>query len=97
LINTLVYQLGNFDGDVIALDDTKIEYPYGKKMPFLCWLFDNSEKEHLWCMNLVSTLLVRANELVTPLSWRIWVQDKENKKQSKRTKLGLAQEMFLSL
>lgn len=85
------------DGDVIALDDTKIEHPYGKKMPFLCWLFDNSEKKHLWCMNLVSTLLVRANGLVTPLSWRIWVQDKENKKQSKRTKLVLAQEMLLSL
>jgi hypothetical protein len=29
------------DGDVVALDDTKIEHPYGKKMPFLCWLFDN--------------------------------------------------------
>lgn len=85
------------DGDVIALDDTKIEHPYGKKIPFLCWLFDNSEKKHLWCMNLVSTLLVRANGLVTPLSWKIWVQDKENKKQSKRTKLVLAQEMLLSL
>ena len=59
------------DGDVIALDDTKIEHPYGKKIPFLCWLFDNSEKKHLWCMNLVSTLLVRANGLVTPLSWKI--------------------------
>lgn len=85
------------DGDVIALDDSKIEHPYGKKMPFLCWLFDNSEKKHLWCMNLVSTLLVRANGLVTPLSWKIWVQDKENKQQSKRTKLVLAQEMLLSL
>lgn len=85
------------DGDVIALDDTKIEHPYGKKMPFLCWLFDNSEKKHLWCMNLVSTLLVRDNGLVTPLSWRIWVQDKENKSQSRKTKLVLAQEMLLSL
>lgn len=84
------------DDDVIALDDTKIEHPYGKKIPFLCWLFDNSEKKHLWCMNLVSTLLVRANGLVTPLSWKIWVQDKENKNQSKRTKLVLAQEMLLS-
>lgn len=85
------------DGDVVALDDTKIEHPYGKKMPFLCWLFDNSEKKHLWCMNLVSTLLVRGNGLVTPLSWRIWVQDKENKSKSKRTKLDLAKEMLLSL
>jgi hypothetical protein len=39
------------DGDVIALDDTKIELPYGKKMLFLCWLFDNLKKKHLWCMN----------------------------------------------
>lgn len=53
--------------DVVALDDTKIEHPYGKKLPFLCWLFDNSEKKHLWCMNLVSTLLVRSNGLTTPL------------------------------
>jgi hypothetical protein len=85
------------DGDIIALDDTKIEHPYGKKMPFLCWLFDNSEKKHLWCMNLVSTLIIRSNGLVTPLFWRIWVQDKENKSQSKRTKIELAQEMLLSL
>ena len=85
------------DGDVIALDDTKIEHPYGKKMPFLCWLFDNSEKKHLWCMNLVSTLLVRANGLVTPLSWKIWVQDKENKSKSKHTKFDLSKEMLLSL
>lgn len=38
------------DGDVIALDDTKIEHP---KIPFLCWLFDSSDKRHVWCMNLV--------------------------------------------
>ena len=85
------------EGDVIALDDTKIEHPYGKKMPFLCWLFDNSDKKHLWCMNLVSTLLVRSNGLVTPLSWKIWVQDKENKNKSKCTKLDLAKEILLSL
>jgi hypothetical protein len=24
------------EGDIIALDDTKIEHPYGKKLPFLC-------------------------------------------------------------
>lgn len=32
------------EGDVVALDDTKIERPYGRKLPFLCLLFDNSEK-----------------------------------------------------
>ncbi|MGI6451761.1 MAG: hypothetical protein ACOX3R_16325 [Desulfitobacteriia bacterium] len=46
------------DGDIIALDDSKIEHPFGKKIPFLCWLFDSSEKRHVWCMNLVSTLAV---------------------------------------
>lgn len=85
------------EGDVVALDDTKIEHPYGKKLPFLCWLFDNSEKKHLWCMNLVSTLLVRSNGLTTPLFWRIWVQDKDKGAQAKKTKLVLAKDMLLSL
>ncbi|WP_245280929.1 transposase [Desulfitobacterium hafniense] len=85
------------EGDVVALDDTKIEHPYGKKLPFLCWLFDNSEKRHIWCMNLVSTLLVRANGLTTPLFWRIWVQDKDKASKAKLTKLELAKDMLLSL
>lgn len=85
------------EGDVVALDDTKIEHPYGKKLPFLCWLFDNSEKKHLWCMNLVSTLLVRSNGLITPLSWRIWIQDKEKSSNTKKTKIDLAKDMLLSL
>lgn len=85
------------EGDVVALDDTKIEHPYGKKLPFLCWLFDNSEKKHLWCMNLVSTLLVRANGLTTPLFWRIWVQNKEKSANAKITKIDLAKDMLLSL
>lgn len=85
------------EGDVVALDDTKIEHPYGKKLPFLCWLFDNSEKKHLWCMNLVSTLLVRSNGLVTPLFWRIWIQNKDNSANGKLTKIELAKNMLLSL
>ncbi|MGL6121389.1 MAG: transposase [Fusobacteriaceae bacterium] len=84
-------------GDVVALDDTKIEHPYGKKLPFLCWLFDNSEKKHVWCMNLVSTLLVRSNGLTTPLFWRIWIQHKDKKEKAKSTKLELAKDMLLSL
>lgn len=32
------------DGDVIAIDDTKRDHPFGKHMPFLCWLFDSSER-----------------------------------------------------
>lgn len=85
------------EGDIVALDDTKIEHPYGKKMPFLCWLFDNSDKKHLWCMNLVSTLLIRSNGLITPLFWRIWIQNKDKAVQAKLTKLELAKDMLLSL
>jgi hypothetical protein len=36
------------DGDVVNLDDTVIDHPYGKKLPFLCWLFDSSQKIHVW-------------------------------------------------
>jgi hypothetical protein len=80
------------DGDIIALDDTKIEHPHGKKLPFLCWLFDSSDKQHVWCMNLVSTLAVLKNGLEYPVLWRFWVKkDQENEKQ---TKLDLAKQML---
>ncbi len=80
------------DGDIIALDDTKIEHPHGKKLPFLCWLFDSSDKQHVWCMNLVSTLAVLKNGLEYPLLWRFWIKNEpENMKQ---TKLDLAKQML---
>lgn len=80
------------DGDIIALDDTKIEHPHGKKLPFLCWLFDSSDKQHVWCMNLVSTLAVLKNGLEYPMLWRFWVKkDQENERQ---TKLDLAKQML---
>jgi len=80
------------DGDIIALDDTKIKHPHGIKLPFLCWLFDNSDKQHVWCMNLVSTLAVLKNGLEYPMLWRFWVKkDQENEKQ---TKLDLAKLML---
>ena len=83
------------DGDIIALDDTKIEHPYGKKIPFLCWLFDSSDKRHVWCINLVSTLAVLKNGLEYPMLWRFWVKkDQDNEKQ---TKLNLAMEMLKEL
>lgn len=41
------------EGDLIAFDDTKIEHPYRKKMPFLCWLFDKSTVYES-CINTVS-------------------------------------------
>lgn len=80
------------EGDVIALDDTKIEHRHGKKIPFLCWLFDSSDKRHLWCMNLVSTFAVLNNGLEYPLLWRFWVKT-ENIKE-KQTKLELAKKML---
>ena len=80
------------DGDIIALDDTKVEHPHGKKIPFLCWLFDSSEKRHVWCMNLVSTLAVLMNGLEYPLLWRFWV--KTDQRNEKQTKLDLAKQML---
>ncbi len=80
------------DGDVIASDDTKAEHPYGEKIPFLCWLFDSSDKRHVWCMNLVTTLAVLKNGLEYPMSWRFWV--KADDSNEKRTKLDLAKEML---
>ena len=80
------------DGDIIALDDTKVEHPHGKKIPFLCWLFDSSDKCHVWCMNLVSTLAVLKNGLEYPLLWRFWV--KTGQENEKQTKLDLAKQML---
>lgn len=48
-------------------------------------------------MNLVSTLLIRSNGLITPLFWRIWVQDREKSTNVKKTKIDLAKDMLLSL
>ena len=83
------------DGDIIALDDTKIEHPHGKKIPFLCWLFDSSDKRHVWCINLVSTLAVLKNGLEYPMLWRFWV--KASQENEKQTKLDLAKQMLLEV
>lgn len=80
------------DGDIIALDDTKVEHPYGKKIPFLCWLFDSSDKRHVWCINLVSTLAVLKNGLEYPMLWRFWV--KTGQENEKQTKLDFAKQML---
>lgn len=34
--------------DVINLDDTVIDHPFGKSLPFLCWLYDSSQKISVW-------------------------------------------------
>jgi len=83
------------DGDIIALDDTKVAHPFGKKLPFLCWLFDYSNKTHVWCMNLVSTLAVCKNGLEYPLFWRFWI--KTDDQDVKKSKLELAKQMLLDL
>ncbi|NLI92553.1 MAG: transposase [Peptococcaceae bacterium] len=80
------------DGDIIALDDSKIEHPFGKKIPFLCWLFDSSQKRHVWCINLVSTLAVLRNGLEYPMLWRFWI--KTDQKDEKQTKIDLAKQML---
>lgn len=83
------------DGDIIAVDDTKAEHPHGKKIPFLCWLFDHSEKRYAWCMNLVSTLAVLKNGLEYPMLWRFWVKsDQENEQE---TKIDLAKQMLFEI
>lgn len=51
------------DGDTGALDDTKLEHPFRKKLPFLCWLFDYSDKRHVWFMNVISTWLSLRTDL----------------------------------
>ena len=83
------------EGDIIALDDTKIAHPFGKKLPFLCWLFDYSDKAHVWCMNLVSTFAILKNGLEYPLLWRFWV--KCNEQDAKKSKLELAKLMLQDL
>ena len=80
------------DGDVVALDDTKLEHPYGKLIPFLCWLFDYSDKRHVWCMNIVSTLAVRQNGLEYPLLWRFWT--KSHQDSDAPSKIDLAKQML---
>jgi len=83
------------DGDVIALDDSKVVHPYGKKIPFLCWLFDNSEKRYEWCMNFVSTLAVLNNGLEYPLLWRFWIKNKSV--DETQSKIELARQMLAEI
>ena len=87
-------ETGIHAGNIAALDDTKVEHSYGKKIPFLCWLFDNLEKKHLWCLNLVSTLIIRKNGLVSPLFWRIWVKQQDVTKTKRSTRLYMHKENF---
>lgn len=83
------------EGDIIALDDTKVVHPYGKKIPFLCWLYDHADKRQVWCMNLLSTLAVLQNGMEYPMLWRFWVKSDSTNEQ--QTKLDLAKQMLLEI
>jgi hypothetical protein len=83
------------EGDVIDLDDTAIDHPFGKKLPFLCWLYDSSQKINVWGMNLVVLHAVLSNGLEYPLSYKVW--RKPVVKGEGPTKLDLAMEMLLAL
>lgn len=79
------------EGDIINLDDTVIDHPYGKFLPFLCWLFDSSKKISVWGMNLVVLQAVLKSGFEYPLSYLVW--QKPEKKGAGPTKLDLAQKM----
>lgn len=80
------------DGDVITLDDTKVAHPFGKKIPFLCWLFDSSDKINIWCMNVMATYAVLKSGLEYPIFYRIW--RKTDNQDEKKTKIDLSIQML---
>ncbi|GAB6171670.1 hypothetical protein JCM15765_11480 [Paradesulfitobacterium aromaticivorans] len=83
------------EGDVLALDDSLVTHPYGKQLPFLCWLFDHSSKINVWGMNLVALHSILRNGLEYPLCYRIW--RKPETKGEGLTKFDLACEMLTQL
>jgi len=83
------------EGDVVVLDDTKNVHSFAHKMPFLCWLFDSSDKVNVWCMNVVATYAVLSNGLQYPLLYKIWI--KTDNVDEKKSKIKLSQEMLLSI
>jgi len=83
------------EGDVIALDDTLNPHPFGKELPFLCWLFDHSKNINVWTMNLVTLHAVLRNGLEYPLFYRIW--RKPEIKGEGPSKFDLAMEMLVQL
>ncbi|QUH27271.1 transposase [Serpentinicella alkaliphila] len=79
----------------MVLDDTKVAHAHGKKIPFLCWLYDSSIKINIWCMNIVATTVVLKNGLKYPLFWRIW--RKVENSDEKQTKIDLSKEMLMDI
>lgn len=83
------------DGDVLTLDDTHINHPFAKSMPFLCWLKDTSTKAYSWCMNLVVLQAVRQNGLEYRLYYSMWRKGEEG--EVGLSKLDLAKQMLRML
>lgn len=83
------------DGDVVALDDSQVAHPYAKMLPFLCWLYDSSQKIYTWGMNFVALHAVLRNGMEYPLSYLVW--QKPEQKGDGPTKIDLAREMLLQL
>lgn len=77
------------------MDDTHINHPLAKKMPFLCWLKDTSTKAYSWCMNLVVLQAVRQNGLEYPLYYSMWRKGEEG--EVGLSKLDLAKQMLRML
>lgn len=84
------------EGDVIALDDSHVPHPYAKRIPFLYWLYDSSNKVYTWAMNLVVLHAVRQNGTEYPWSYAIW-QKPESDTDVKPSKLVLAWQMLQDL
>lgn len=86
------------EGDCVNLDDTSVDHPYGKDLPFLCWLFDHSKKVNIWAMSFVAIQAVLQNGLEYPLFYRVWLKPKnEDEKKTNPTKFDLAMKMLLDL
>lgn len=64
-------------------------------LPFLCWLYDSSQKISVWGMNLVVLHAVLQSGLEYPIAYKIW--RKPAVKGEGPTKLDLAMEMLLAL
>jgi len=81
--------------DVIDLDDSVVDHPYGKKLPFLYWLYDSSQKISVWGLNLIVLHAVLRNGLEYPLFYKVW--RKPTVKGDGPTKFDLAKDILLTL
>jgi len=83
------------EGDVVALDDSLIPHPFAKKIPFLAWLFDHSQKVYVWALNLVALHAVKKSGVEYPLFFAFWRKPQEG--IPAETKFDLALKMLKDL